>query len=208
MKRIVSICFLFFCLCSFAHAQDKKLNEPDKERGFALMKTLSERKSVREFGEKMLSDKDLSDLLWAAMGQNREEGKLTAPTAMNKQEIRLFLFTSDAVSEYMPHTHSLRHVAEGDYRGLVAGRQDFAKTAPVSLVMVADLDKFGRTDERSRMMACVDAGIVCQNINLFCAAVGLVTVPRATMDVEAIQKLLGLNVNQIPVMNNPVGYKK
>lgn len=87
MKRIVSICFLFFCLCSFAHAQDKKLNEPDKERGFALMKTLSERKSVREFGEKMLSDKDLSDLLWAAMGQNREEGKLTAPTSMNKQEI-------------------------------------------------------------------------------------------------------------------------
>lgn len=208
MKKIAALCFSFFYLCSFVHAQDIKLNEPDKERGLVFMKALSERKSVREFSEKMLSDKDLADLLWATVGQNRNDGKLTAPTAMNKQEIRLFLFTSDAVSEYMPHTHSLRTVASGDHRGLVAGRQEFVKTAPVSLVMVADLDKFGRTDERSRMMACVDAGIVCQNINLFCAAAGLVTVPRATMDNEAIQKLLGLNENQIPVMNNPVGYGK
>lgn len=208
MKKIITCCFFAFCFCLAAIAQDTKLQEPNKDRGSVFMKALSDRMSEREFSDRMLDSQDLADLLWAAVGQNRDNGKLTAPTAVNKQEIRLFVFTNKNVSEYMPHTHSLRHVADGDYRGLVAGRQEFAKSAPISLVMVADLEKFGKDDERARMMACVDAGIVCQNINLFCSAVGLATVPRATMDSEAIQKLLDLSEKQIPVMNNPVGYKK
>lgn len=57
-------------------------------------------------------------------------------------------------------------------------------------------------------MVGVDVGIVCQNINLFCSAAGLCTVPRGTMDQKAIQSLLKLNANQIPVINNPVGYGK
>lgn len=208
MKKIMTCCVIAIGFCFAAKAQETKLCEPNKSRGTAFMKTLSDRMSEREFSDKALDDKDLSDLLWAAVGQNRNDGKLTAPTAMNKQEIRLFVFTAKGVSEYMPHTHTLKHIVDGDHRNLIAGRQDFVMSAPVSLVMVADLDKFGRTDERTRMMACVDAGIVCQNINLFCASVGLATVPRASMETEAIQKLLGLTSNQIPVMNNPVGYKK
>jgi nitroreductase len=57
-------------------------------------------------------------------------------------------------------------------------------------------------------MVGVDVGIVCENINLFCSAAGLCTVPRGTMDQKAIQSLLKLNENQIPVINNPVGYAK
>lgn len=207
MKKILTFCIIMFGCCT-ANAQETKLIQPDKTRGLSIMQALSERKSSREFSEKMLSEKDLSDLLWAAIGQNRDDGKLTAPTAVNKQEIRLFVFTADGVSEYLPHKHVLRHVADGDQRGIVAGRQEFAKEAPVSLVLVADMDKFGSSDDRAIMMVSVDAGIACQNINLFCAATGLATVPRATMDSEAIQKLLGLSKNQIPIMNNPVGYFK
>ena len=57
-------------------------------------------------------------------------------------------------------------------------------------------------------MMSVDTGIVSENVNLFCSAMGLVTVPRASMDGKAIQKLLGLNENQMPILNNPVGYPK
>lgn len=203
--------FIFMCavLTSCAGvAQDVQLPLPDKSRGLSLMQALSQRQSVRDFSDKQLSEQDLADLLWAALGRNRDNGKLTAPTALNKQEIRLFVFTKDGVAEYMPQTHSLRNIVEGDHREKVAGGQDFVKMAPVSLVMVADMEKFGGDDERSRMMVSVDAGIVSQNINLFCAAVGLSTVPRASMDAKAIQTVLGLSHRQIPIMNNPVGYKK
>ena len=59
-----------------------------------------------------------------------------------------------------------------------------------------------------QMMAAVDAGAVCQNINLFCAAAGLATVPRASMDMNALKQILKLTENQLPLMNNPVGYFK
>ena len=49
---------------------------------------------------------------------------------------------------------------------------------------------------------------VTQNVNLFCAGVGLSTVPRASMDQEALRKLLKLSDTQVPMMNNPVGYSK
>lgn len=191
-----------------ANAQNITLPQPDKIRGLPLMQALSKRQSVRDFSDKMLDEKDLADLLWAAMGKNRENGNLTAPTAVNRQEIRLFIFTADGISEYLPASHSLHPVIKGDHRHLIASGQDFAKKAPVSLVMIANMQKFGSDNERARKMVAIDGGIVCQNINLFCAATGLVTVPRATMDEKGILTVLGLNENHIPIMNNPVGYPK
>lgn len=192
-----------------AFAQTTKLPQPNMQRKtLTVMETFQQRKSVREYDVKPLSDQDLGDLLWAAQGQNRPDGHLTAPTAMNRQEIRLYVFTAKGVSLYNPKEHSLTQVAEGDHRELVASRQDFAKAAPVSLVMVGDFDKFGSRNEHAQVMVAVDAGIVTQNIDLFCAAAGLATVPRATMDVKGIQSLLGLGENQVPIMNNPVGYIK
>lgn len=154
----------------------------------------------------LFSKQDLADLLWCAMGKNRDDGKLTAPTASNKQEVRLFVFDADGVSEYLPQSHELKQVAKGDNRDLVAGHQDFVKTAPVSLVIVADMDKFGGTEPRQLTMATVDVGIVCENISVAAAGLGLASRPRGTMDSEGISKLLGLNENQLPIMNNVVGY--
>ncbi len=91
----------------------------------------------------------------------------------------------------------------GSGKGFV---QDFVLKAPVSLVMVIDFDKFTVKGDNALMMGCVDAGNVSENINLFCQSVGMATVPRATMDVEGIRKLLGLSDQQLPVMNNPVGF--
>ena len=54
----------------------------------------------------------------------------------------------------------------------------------------------------------IDAGYVSQNIDLACEALGLVTVPRATMDKDALKKELKLTEAQNPILNHPVGYKK
>ena len=189
-------------------AQNVKLPEPCKTGGKNVMETLWSRSSGTEFSEWNLNQQELSNLLFAAIGVNRENGKLTSPTASNKQEIRLFVFTADGVSEYLNQENSLKPVVSGDHRDLIAGRQDWVKTAPVILLIVADEAKYGRSDERAKTMMAVDAGIVSENINIFCAGTGLLTRPRASMETEAVKALLGLDETQTPLMNNPVGFPK
>ncbi|MDZ7271873.1 MAG: nitroreductase family protein [candidate division KSB1 bacterium] len=57
-------------------------------------------------------------------------------------------------------------------------------------------------------MGAIDAGIISQNISLFCAATGLKTRPRASIDREKIKHLLRLKDSQHVVLNHPVGYPK
>lgn len=206
MKKL-SLVTTFLLMGISCFAQTTKLPTPDmKRQTVSVMETYKQRKSVREYSAKALSEQDLSDLLWAAQGQNREDGHLTSPTAMNRQEIRLYVFTEKSVSLYDPQANTLTQVASGDHRGIMASGQDFVKNAPVVLLMVADMDKFRSNNQHAQWMVAVDTGIVCENINLFCSAAGLCTVPRGTMDSKAISTLLGLNDNQIPLINNPVGY--
>lgn len=191
-----------------AENSDIALPAADKTAGTGMMEAFAQRKSIRKFADRELSLQDMGNLLWASMGQNRPDGRLTAPSCRNFQEIRLFVFDRKGVSEYLPATHSLRHVVDGDYRNLVAAGQDFVNDAPFSLVMIADMTKFGNVDERAIMMASVDAGIVSENISLACAGLGLATVPRATMKSAEIISLLGLADNHIAIMNNPVGFEQ
>ncbi len=208
MKQILLMAVMIIATACSAQ-NGNKLPAPNlKRQTRSVMETYKQRKSERSFSTKELSRQDLADLLWAAQGVNREDGKLTMPSCMNWQEIRLYVFDQKGVSLYDPKSHSLQNVAEGDKRQLIAGRQDFVMQAPVSLLLVADLEKDGHADARSREMAAVDAGICTQNICLFCAAAGLSTVPRASMEHDKIVELLGLTQNQIPMMNCPVGYPK
>lgn len=209
MKKRTLAAAMMLALCATINAQTKKLPAPDMQRKtLSVMETYSQRHSSREYSKRMLSEQDLSDLLWAATGKNREDGHLTAPTAMNRQEVVLYVFTERGVSLYNPQNHTLTEVAKGDHRDIVADRQPAVKTAPVMLLMVGDMDKFQSHSEQAMLMVSVDVGIVCQNINIFCSAAGLSTVPRATMNHKAISELLGLTENQIPIINNPVGYPK
>ena len=208
MKKLLLIAIVSLLGTRVCPAQDISLPAPQKTGGKTTLETLWNRASGTEFSDRMLSAQDLSNLLFAAIGVNRDNGKLTSPTASNHQEIRLFVFTAEGVCEYLNAENNLHPVVKGDHRDLIAGRQDWVKTAPVILLLVADENKFGRSDERSKLVMGVDAGIVSENINLFCAGTGLVTRPRMSMDVQAIKALLSLDETQTPLLNNPVGYSK
>lgn len=174
------------------------------------------RKSKRESSLRALSLQDLSNVLWAANGVNRQnEGRRTAPSALNVQDISIYVFLKEGVYLYEPVTHSLSLKVDGDQRNIITGKpsparsQDYAADFPLTLLMVSDLQKFGMpVDEAVRQMAAIDAGIVSENIALFCASMGFVTVPRVSMDKEAVAKALNLTDLQLPLINNPVGYKK
>jgi SagB-type dehydrogenase family enzyme len=128
---------------------------------------------------------------------------------MNRQEIDVYVIRKDGAYLYDAGSHTLKPVAKGDYRNAVAGGQDFAASAPVSIVLVANLEKLGKaSEENTRLIAAMDAGIVCQNINIFCSAANLSTVPRATMDKDELKKTLKLSDTQLLTLNNPVGYPK
>ena len=210
MIRTLFSLVILFCAIT-VQAQDLqviKLNEPDKTRGSAIMKTLNDRQSVREYASESIRPQDLSDLLWAANGINRADGKRTAPSCRNFQEVEVYVILPEGAYLYDAKEHVLNPVAAGDYRSAVAVSQDFARTAPLSIVLVADMTKFGNMSEQSKLMAAVDIGIVCQNINIVCAGLGLATVPRGTMDEKVLRNALKLTDQHLLLMNNPVGYPK
>lgn len=208
MKKLILSAFMLgiSVLAGAQNAGDIKLPEPNTDRGTNVMKALKDRKSDRTCNGKKLSLNDLSDLVWAANGVNRPaDGKRTAPSALNKQDIDVYVITAKGAYKYIAAKHTLQLVAEGDHRNAVAGGQDFVNKFPVSLVMVSDLSKFGSSD-RAKLTGAIDAGIVSQNVCIFCSSVGLKTVPRMSMNNEELTKILKLNENQLPLMNNPVGY--
>ena len=94
--------------------------------------------------------------------------------------------------------------------GLTA--REGAVAAPCLLLLVAETNRYQEsaynTKEHVDNMSKVDAGIVSQNISLFCAGVGIGTKPRAQMDHAGLKEALRLSETQILILNHPVGYKK
>ena len=210
--RKVQLLLVCLVLSVAASAADKivKLPKPNLNRAGSVMKALSERQSTREYASKALNLADLSDLLWAANGINRpESGKRTAPSALNKQDVDVYVILPEGSYLYDAKNHQLTLVAEGDYRDAVAGGQDFVKAAPLSLVLVSDVSRFGDAQKtQNQVVGALDVGIVSQNISLFCSAAKLATVPRGSMDATQLKKVLKLKDAQIPMLNHPVGYFK
>jgi len=202
-----------------------KLNKPNTKRGFSFMETLAVKASAREWSDRELSLQDLSDLLWAANGVNRpDEGKYTASSAQNAHDVDLYLFRQDGVYLYDAATHALEPVLGGDLRSqLMMTPPPRPKDAggpppppppppsnpPLQIILVSDVSrfKFGPPELKPEWGA-LDAGIVSQNITLFCAATGLQTRPRASMDKEKIKDMLKLKDTQHVFLNHPVGYAK
>jgi len=209
---IRNIVISFFLICAFnIHAQNLetiKLNAPDKTRGSAIMKALNDRQSIREYSTERLRPQDLSDLLWAANGINRPDGKRTAPSCRDFRDVEIFVILPEGAFYYNVVEHALTPLSAGDYRDAVASGQDFVKQAPLSIILVADMTKYGNMSEQSKLMAAIDVGIVCQNINVACAGLGMATVPRGTMDQTILKTALKLTDQHILLIHNPVGYPK
>jgi hypothetical protein len=207
MKNLFIILFTILS-AGFLQAQEVKtieLPQPDKNRGMSVMQALSVRASVREWSGKSLSLQDLAEVLWAANGVNREDGRRTASSAMNSQDVDVYAFLPDGVYLYNAQKHLLEPVVTGDYRDL-PGKTE----APVTLVLISDISRFSRgTDSLKVSWANIDAGIVSQNISLFCAGTGLKTRPRASFpEMDKIRQILQLKPTQKVILNHPVGYTR
>jgi SagB-type dehydrogenase family enzyme len=186
---------------------DVPLPAPRMTGGKPLMQALKERQSSRSFGRTELPLQVVSDLLWAAFGINRpDSGKRTAPSAMNRQEIEIYVVLEHGAYLYDAAANRLRAVARGDLRRMT-GSQGFVATAPLNLVYVADTAKTsGASSDNGALYSAAAVGCISQNVYLFCASEGLATVVRAWVDREALAKALKLSDQRKVMLAQTVGY--
>ena len=186
-----------------------QLPPPDKEGGLPLMQTLARRQSARAFDPAPLEPQTLSNLLWAAGGINREKlGGRTTPSAMNSQEVMVYLALPEGLYCYDAPTHALHLISATDVRR-VTGYQDFVDNAPLDLVFVADFARMKLVPAAQRAaFASAAAGAMAQNVYLFCASAGLATVIRAWLDRDALAHAMGLNTDQQVLLSQTVGKPK
>jgi hypothetical protein len=112
MKKIVTLLVFIGCIMN-ANAQSLKpikLSKPNLKNGKSMMESFQDRRSDREYSSKDLSIEDISNLLWAACGINRPDGKRTSPTARNAQEIEVYLINKDGAYLYVPAEDLLQPV--------------------------------------------------------------------------------------------------
>lgn len=184
------------------------LPKPRIEGGKPLMQTLNERKSSREFSAEKLPLQVLSNLLWAAWGVNRPDGRRTAPSSTNRQEIEIYVSMADGLYLYEAAPHRLKPILAGDMRAK-AGEQPFVAQAPVNLIYVADYAKMGSAKpEDKSTTAAVDTGFIGQNVYLYCTSEGLGTVFRAMVGREVLAKVMNLRPDQHITYSQTVGYLK
>ncbi|MBZ5585766.1 MAG: SagB/ThcOx family dehydrogenase [Acidobacteriia bacterium] len=201
--------FILLLIPAGLAAQDLKpvsLPAPKTNGGKPLMDALRERQSTREFIPGKLSSQALSNLLWAAWGINREDGRRTAPSASNRQEIELYVVTAEGAFIYDAKANALKPVVSGDLRK-TTGTAAFVGEAPLNLVYVADFSKMGGSDENAKnATANADTGFIAQNVYLFCASEGLGAVVRGSVPRAELSKALNLRPEQRVTLAQTVGY--
>ena len=189
----------------FAAENTVKLPAPQREGGMPLMQALNERSTKRVYLKTELTNQQISNLLWSANGVNRDNGKRTAPSAVNRREIELYLLDSKAVFKYDAEKNTLKKIQDGDFRKW-AGQFD----APVYVALVGDLKKAVNAD-----YARIDAGYVSQNIYLYCTSAGLGTCAIGSFSRIAgsgkgkmLADALKLNKKQMVILTHSVGTVK
>jgi len=189
------------------------LPKPQKQGGKPLMQALAERQTNRNIAEGKLPPQTLSNLLWAAFGVNRDaSGLRTAPSAMAVREIDIYVFLPEGVYVFDAVAHNLKPVLAGDQRAKTGNQAGVGK-APVSLVYVADLNKYAAGSGPMRVTdvavqtawSNAHAGFIGQNVYLYAASEGLACWFRALIDNAGIARLLNLRPGQKVLYSQGVG---
>ena len=173
---------------------DIKLPEPQMENSMPLMEALQKRKSSVKFAKTEIPLQTISNLLWAANGENRPDGKRTTPSALNTQNISIFVTMEDGLYRYNPKMHELEAFSREDVRPLIGIK------APLTLLYVANLSR------QSKYLSSVDCGFIAQNVYLYSAANNLNTVFLYGINATAINLQLDFGLGQEVLFAQVVGY--
>ena len=198
------------------------LPAPKKGKPVSVFTALKKRRTHREISVKPLPLQQLSNLLWAAGGVNRNTGPFgipgrTAASASNSQEIDIYVALQDGTYLYEPLEHKLVLVAGDDLRGnaMTPGQRGVNGKAPVQFIYVADIDRLTETKgfdepglhdpEVQKSYYFVDTGLIAGNVYLYAAAQGLAAWFH-NCDKSAIAQKLDLEAKERVLFAQSVGF--
>lgn len=211
MKKMSFLVALVMISLSALAQTTVKLPVPDKQVATTLYEALQTRHSVRSYQNKDVDNATLAQVLWAACGYSREaEKKITAASALNRQDIEVYVIKAAGAYRYDVESNALVQLSGKDLRREVAAGQQSVASAPVMLVLASNQGKFGSLGDAqaAQRLGTLDAGYVSQNIYLACTALKLGTVARVTMNVEVLKKELGLGADHLLLLNHPIGWEE
>ncbi len=185
--------------------KEKILPKPDLKSGKPLMECFSLRRSSRSFSSKALPDQIIGEVLFAADGVTRSNGRKTVPTARDMRNQSVYVFMAEGVYLYNGKKHALTPVLKGDYRKH-CGTQAFHAKVPMVLVFVSEMTAVGNTPELQALYAGNHSGSASQNVYLYAASKGLSTVVCGLLDRKKIKNILKLGKTQQVIFSQPVGY--
>ncbi len=181
---------------------------PDPKAQFAkygandsLLFALENRRSGRDFAQSPLDIKDISAILWAAGGINRDNGNLTIPTSSNSKDMLIYVIKEDGVWLYNPTNHTIEQKLAEDVRQTL--EPQVAKNAAMTIYYVQNMDKASNERAGDR-----HAGSMYQNVGLYCALADLHNVVTGSFSKnENIEQTLGLSENCRAIIAQSIGNK-
>ena len=179
----------------------------------SLEEALARRRSVREFTREALTERELSQLLWAAQGITHAEGLRTAPSAGALYPLEIYVASAGGFYRYEARPHQLARLSDRDLRAAMrraALDQEAITQAPAVFVIAAVYERTSRKygAARTPRYLHMEVGHAAQNLLLEAVALGLGGVPIGAFEDEALQKALALPVDQCPLYLIPVGHPR
>lgn len=187
-----------------------KLEEPLSVVNMDLMEALRLRRSTKDFVKnRIVPDKELSTILWAANGINRKDGKRTAPAAYGKYFINIYVAADHGLYRYEPEKHQLISVSNQNIKSKLAG-QKFVADASHVLILTANIKELPFFVKNEERIACANAsaGCIAENVYLTSNALKLGACLMSSINKSVIQESLKLNENELPLFIIPIGYPK
>ena len=215
---VLLIIFFFFPLSTVSLlAEDAfiTLPQPSPTGNLSVEEVLLTRKSTRTYSKEPLLLSEISQLLWAAQGITRKDGKRTAPSAGALYPLDIYVVCGQVhgldagVYRYIPDRHSLEHLLSGNKQkelSSVALKQQSIQDGAAVLVIAGlysrTAQKYGKRAERYVHM---ETGHAAQNVFLQATSLGLSTVVIGAFDDRGVKRVLRMQQNQSPLLIMPLG---
>ncbi len=202
------------------------LDKPDSENvdKLNILELINERKSVRRYENKGITQEDLSYFLWCTQGVKKVlKGKATlrtVPSAGARHAFETYLLINNVkgikpgVYRYIATKHAIvpHDLSEGIGERLLASclGQGMVSTSAVTFFWAADIYRMAfRYGERTYRYIHLDAGHVCQNLYLAAESKGCGVCAIAAFDDDELNSALGLDgENELVVYVAALGMKK
>lgn len=194
-----------------------RLPAPRAKGPLSLEEALASRRSVRQWAPGALTLEEASQLAWAAQGITGPGGHRTAPSAMARYPIELYLVADSVkglpagVYRYVPAAHGLVPVAGPDHRAAVvqaANSQASVKASPLVLVIAGAHSRIGARGEQTDRFVSLEAGAVLQNIYLQATSLHLGAVAVGGFRAPEMATALPLRPDEAPLIVVPVGRRQ